>query len=334
MSMRGWLIGGSIAALVVGVVAYAASPYLAASSLAEALRTADRDKLAQIIDFPRVRDKLKAQMVAQAAEQQKGDTSGFGVLGAALATSMIDNLVTPDMLAVGLKKGSNPLELKVGQATRFSGNYSGLNHFVISTGEKDGAQLELARVDPFTWKVVGFDLAGNKPLSVSSLKGPAESAKSPASGAPTLATASMIEGTVPATEPDEAPAVPAGAAASFGRSEQPVKGDDVPHSAQFVACKDAASNTNATLDCLKTEESGLDNQLGVAYKLIMDNASPGGKLTLRTSERAWLKDIASKCRPDPQGGTYAPVKAGFCVVDSKAKRLDYLKELQGGSDNF
>ena len=108
-----------IAILVLLTVAgYAALPYFNIYSLAQALKSGDRDTLENYIDWPVVRQKLKEELAAKMAavafgggEKTDRDASGgealgkgiAGMLGPTMINNMVDSYVTPAGLAALIK---------------------------------------------------------------------------------------------------------------------------------------------------------------------------------------------------------------------------------------
>jgi len=90
-----------------------AEPYLVLGRIRAAARNGDRDALAQCVDFPAVRENLKASMNAYMLESmqsslQDNPFSGLGLLfGSALVDRMVDAYVTPSGIAM-LTQGERP----------------------------------------------------------------------------------------------------------------------------------------------------------------------------------------------------------------------------------
>jgi len=107
MRHGGKLVGGAIAlALLVAAVGYFASPYVAIVGLVNALRAGDKDGLEERVDFPAVREHLKAEITASFMAKFQSDpelqSNPFAGLGLALVPMMadkaVDALVTPEGL--------------------------------------------------------------------------------------------------------------------------------------------------------------------------------------------------------------------------------------------
>jgi DUF2939 family protein len=97
-----WKIAAVAAALIViasSTLWYFESPAWTLKGIKDAAQSHDADALNAYIDYPALRDSLKAELMARMmAEGQKG-TSGFGALGMAFGSAMmgpmIDGLVSP-----------------------------------------------------------------------------------------------------------------------------------------------------------------------------------------------------------------------------------------------
>ena len=108
---RKYIVIGLVVAFAAGVAGwYAASPWYAMRQLREAAVEGNADDLEERIDFPSVREALKADLSARmAAEMMKQDQRGFGALGSAFAmgflNTMVDALITPQGMAAMIKQG-------------------------------------------------------------------------------------------------------------------------------------------------------------------------------------------------------------------------------------
>ena len=175
-------LGG--AAVAVFVLAYAASPLLAARSLVQAAKTGNEQALERQVDFPAFRASLKAElsdrMVAEMRKDSRlGDSglSGLGMLLApALVSGAVDAFVTPQAIAVMVQEGQGP---KPDQAkpeagpkpqskpeskkVRQSWGYRDLDTFAVTLTRDDQpdeqVSLLMKRRNLFGWKLAGIDLS-------------------------------------------------------------------------------------------------------------------------------------------------------------------------------
>jgi hypothetical protein len=189
--MRGKLWAGLAALVVLAAVAwYLLSPFQAFAALAEAGRTGDRDKLEAMVDFPAVRDSLKAQLadrLTHAISTDRALADGpFGALGALLGPTVVDSVVdaavTPDGVAAIIRSGRAPLsDVSPGKTalpppaetapppapgaappkprTRFA--YADLNHVRATTLSNDAGRAPLTWVlerRGLSWKLVRIEL--------------------------------------------------------------------------------------------------------------------------------------------------------------------------------
>ena len=81
------------------------SPYWTLRNMQSALAARDAEAFSRYVDFPSLRNDLKADMLAESAEEarkakQEGTGDGLAVLGAAMAGPMIDGIISPGGLRV------------------------------------------------------------------------------------------------------------------------------------------------------------------------------------------------------------------------------------------
>lgn len=92
--------------IILAVAYFYASPYLAIRNLKQGIQNGDHELLSEYIDFPMLRQNIKEQlnasMMQQATESVKSNP--FGLLGAAIAPKLIENLVDSYVTPSGLKK--------------------------------------------------------------------------------------------------------------------------------------------------------------------------------------------------------------------------------------
>ena len=166
MRTKRW--GVAIAALLVvaGLSWNFGSPYYTLWQMKRALEADDADALAAYIDFPALREDLKAELAAQMTSEaaRQGDgMNGFALaFGTALLNPMIDNLVTP--AGVRAMLANRPAGTETGP--RLSGTAMpeqpnvarrGFSEFVVSPQNGPGGHLVFVR-HGLGWKLSGFDL--------------------------------------------------------------------------------------------------------------------------------------------------------------------------------
>ncbi len=164
--------GAAVAALVVG--AYFASPYVAVWSLRNAAIKADRDKLEKLVDFPSVRESLKAQANAQVLrsitedpEMAENPFSGLAIAFVpAIVDRLVDGFVTADGIAAVLtdqkpqpvSDGPPPPKKEPAKVTMA---YRNLDTFTVAPQVDDPAIFVMKREGLFTWQVSRIDMPAN-----------------------------------------------------------------------------------------------------------------------------------------------------------------------------
>lgn len=104
------MAGVAIALLGAGGTWYALSPSYAMAQLAKAARDGDEAALRSRVDFPQVRESLKADLsVELAARAAEDGGSELGRLGAAIGLTfgdtLVDGLVTPESIGAIVRQG-------------------------------------------------------------------------------------------------------------------------------------------------------------------------------------------------------------------------------------
>ncbi len=162
-------LGG--AAVAVFVLAYAASPLLAARSLVQAAKTGNEQALERQVDFPAFRaslkDELSARMVAEMRKDDRlGGLSGLGMLLApTLVSGAVDAFVTPQAIAVMVQEGQGPKPQSKPESrkVRQSWGYRDLDTFAVTLTRDDQpdeqVSLLMKRRNLFGWKLAGIDLS-------------------------------------------------------------------------------------------------------------------------------------------------------------------------------
>lgn len=175
---------------VVTVISFYFTPYLAVYNMKKAAEKKDADALSRYVDYPSLRESLKANFNAIMASEITKSESPFGALGAALGAmlvnQMIDAFITPESLAM-LIKGEEPqigdfekdqkTESSSKTETKTSMSYEGLNQFVVKVKEKGSSEKPIKfiykRCGIISWKLSALrlpSLNGDKTLSKASSK--------------------------------------------------------------------------------------------------------------------------------------------------------------------
>jgi hypothetical protein len=171
---------GATAVLVVAVAGwFYYTPYLAVKNMRAAAENKDSAALSRYVNFPSVRESLKAslnaKMLSEMTKKQEGNP--FAALGAAFAMAlvgpMVEAMVTPEALAM-MMKGEKPSREKSkstvapdsatsGPETETSMGYENFNQFVVSTRKKgtadDPVALVFQREGLFSWKLSAIRLS-------------------------------------------------------------------------------------------------------------------------------------------------------------------------------
>ncbi|MBH9537918.1 DUF2939 domain-containing protein [Novosphingopyxis sp. YJ-S2-01] len=174
--MKKWMIGAAVLAAVLFGAWYFASPSYAMMQLKDAAEEGDPEELRDRIDFPAVRESMKAQMSAMMARKMAEEPSdGFAALGGALAMGMvgpmIDGLVTPEFMAAMIEKGKAEKKDSAGASEVSTEDASPVNWKIDRNGfdrfrarpdgDKTGAALLFER-DGLGWKLVSLDLPADE----------------------------------------------------------------------------------------------------------------------------------------------------------------------------
>jgi hypothetical protein len=200
--------------LLVLLGAYLASPYLAVIGLVNAVRAGDKDGLEDRVDFPAVREHLKAQittgLIAKFQRDPELQANPFAGLGLALIPMMadkaVDALVTPEGLIHLLDQGQAAARKPVFGLPRDAG-YVTLDRFRVGApaGQDKTKTIELIlrRQGLFNWTLTRIALPKNFLETEAS---PAEAASAP-SDVPAAAAEDIVASDAPVAEPAQAPIV-------------------------------------------------------------------------------------------------------------------------------
>ncbi len=189
MTQRIW-IGLAAAVLAVLVGWYAASPFLAMGDLQKAAKAGDRDRLEQLVDFPRVRESLKADftagLMAKAQNDKELRDNPFAGLAAMFVPALVDRIVdvavSPEGIArmqegkgVATPPGAKPMgestaaakaskpkgeaEGKPVDKPKLTYHYSSLNRFrVVQPTDAGPMNWVFARKGLFGWQLIRIEL--------------------------------------------------------------------------------------------------------------------------------------------------------------------------------
>jgi hypothetical protein len=164
-----------VAALVILALAgYVVSPLFYVSSLKSAFLAGDSNKLADLVDFPALRDSLKEEFTTMITEQAKDSSDSkqsalsalTAFVGPAFLNRAVDTYCTPDAIAGFVKKNNEaqnnnhllfkipgPSDLDWSKLKNFS--FTGPTSFRIGTNHI----TLFARLEGFGWKVYRLEVS-------------------------------------------------------------------------------------------------------------------------------------------------------------------------------
>jgi hypothetical protein len=173
------IVGIAAGAAILFGIAWAAAPVLAAQALIRAAKAGDERKIEALVDFPSLRESLKAELNAELMARMNRDPrvaeSGLGGLGMMLAPMIlagaVDAVVTPEVVARMVTTAEAPdptrraepaAEKPDGDNIHQSWGYRGLNEFAVTLTDRDRPDDRLAlimeRRGLFAWKLAAVDL--------------------------------------------------------------------------------------------------------------------------------------------------------------------------------
>ena len=160
--------------VILALAGYVVSPFFYVSSLKSALLAGDPNKLADLVDFPALRDSLKEQVASiltqQAKESSDSKQSALEALTALVGPTFLNRAVdmycTPDAIADFVKKNGQvqsktpsfikipgPSDLDWSKLKNFS--FTGPTSFRIGTNHI----TLFARLEGFGWKVYRLEVS-------------------------------------------------------------------------------------------------------------------------------------------------------------------------------
>lgn len=171
------LIGVVVASVILILILFVVTPALAVQGIIGAARAGDATALEQRVDFPALRDSLKAEMNArmraEVREELRGEDRGLAALGMILAPTLMDSavdvFVTPDAVAAMVSSAEAPGpdqdRTSPGEGDpdiQRSYGFRGPNTFVVTLTDPERAdqplKLLLERRNLVQWKLAGIDL--------------------------------------------------------------------------------------------------------------------------------------------------------------------------------
>lgn len=175
------IVGVAVGALALFGIAWAAAPVLAAQALIRAAKAGDEKKIETLVDFPSLRESMKAELNAELMARMNRDPrvaeSGLGGLGMMLApmilSGAVDAVVTPRVVAQMVTTAEAPDPTRrpkpepagdeaSGDDIHQAWGYRGFNEFAVTLTDRDQPDDHLAlileRRGLFDWKLAAVDL--------------------------------------------------------------------------------------------------------------------------------------------------------------------------------
>jgi DUF2939 family protein len=133
----------------------------------------DTDALRSYIDYPALREDLKAEIMGQMMAEAKKDKSGIGRLGVAIGTAMtgpvIDGLVTPAGMRAALMAKHDLAQTKAAAKAASALHVPddpvivrrGFSEFLVASKRQPKSGLVFKR-HGLSWKLSGVDLPPNR----------------------------------------------------------------------------------------------------------------------------------------------------------------------------
>lgn len=168
MARGKWKIAAVAAALIVIASAalwYFESPLWTLHGMKDAAQSHDADALDAYIDYPALRESLKAELTARMMIEAQKDKSGFGALGMAFGSAvmgpMIDGLVSPAGMRAALlasrQQNAGPAASALHVPEQPIIVRRGFSEFVVTTRKEPGSGLIFKR-HGLSWKLSGVEL--------------------------------------------------------------------------------------------------------------------------------------------------------------------------------
>lgn len=163
-----WRIAAVAAALIVipsSSLWYFESPAWTLKGMKDAAQSQDADALNAYIDYPALRDSLKAELMARMMAKAQKDKSGFGALGMAVGSAMmgpmIDELVSPAGMRVALlanrPENTAPAASALHVPERPLIVRRNFSEFLVTTKDQPDSGLVFKR-HGFSWMLSGVEL--------------------------------------------------------------------------------------------------------------------------------------------------------------------------------
>jgi hypothetical protein len=166
-------LAAAVLIIAIGITWYLASPDWTLHQIKAAAEANDPDALNSYIDYPALREDLKAEMMRQMTAEAEKDKSGLGGLGLAIGSAMIgpviDGLVTPAGVRAALSAKRDQALAKAApqaaSALRVPDDpvivRRGFSEFLVASKQQPGSRLVFKR-HGLSWKLSGVNLPPNR----------------------------------------------------------------------------------------------------------------------------------------------------------------------------
>jgi hypothetical protein len=162
-------LAAAVLIIAAGVTWYLGSPGWTIRQMKAAADADDPDALDAHVDYPALREDLKAEIKAEMVAKAKKDNSGFGRLGLAIGTALtgpvVDRLVTPAGMRAALTAKRDEARIDVApqaaSALRVPDDpvivRHGFSEFLLASKRQPESGLVFKR-HGLSWKLSGVDL--------------------------------------------------------------------------------------------------------------------------------------------------------------------------------
>ena len=168
MAIGKWKIAAVAAALIViaaGALWYLESPMWTLKGIKDAAQSRDAEALNAYVDYPALRQSLKAQLTARMAADARKDHSGLGTLGmavgAAMMGPMVDGLVSPAGMRAALLAKAQANRAPAASALHLPKQpvivRRGFSEFLVTSTRQPRSGLVFKR-HGLSWMLSGVDL--------------------------------------------------------------------------------------------------------------------------------------------------------------------------------
>lgn len=173
-----------VAVLVAAALAAAtcASPHWQLYQMRAAVEARDAERLSRYVDFPKLRESVKVEMMRRLGAQGAVDgarSNPFAAFGRRMALAVIDPVVdaavSPAGVAAMLEAGDIRVQPRMGDAPaprpageappekpNYDVSYRGWNQVLVERADGGGVAFLLDRHGLWTWKLAGVELRENR----------------------------------------------------------------------------------------------------------------------------------------------------------------------------